>query len=198
MDMYDGIVTRRSSRKFKDIVPEKEVLEKIIHAGRVAPSGGNNQSVHFLAITDKSVLDELAAMVREEFSKMEVEPDTYKSLRSAIEASKRGAYVFHYHAPVLVVLANKKNYGNAMADSSCAAMSMMLLANELDLGSCWINQLHWLTENERIRGYLESLGLGEEEWVCASLSIGYVNTEEGLPNRQEKIINGNPVTWIEG
>ena len=49
---------------------------------------------------------------------------------------------FHYGAPVYIVTANKMGYGNAMADSACALENMMIAANALDLGSCWINQFH--------------------------------------------------------
>ncbi len=40
-------------------------------------------------------------------------------------AAKKGAYVFHYGAPVFIVTANKKSYGNAMADSACALENMI-------------------------------------------------------------------------
>ena len=44
----------------------------------------------------------------------------YVSLRNSINASKTANYVFHYNAPVFIVVANKKEYGNAMTDSVCA------------------------------------------------------------------------------
>lgn len=68
--------------------------------------------------------------------------------------------MFHYNAPVFIAVANKKGYGNAMADSACALENMMIAANALDIGSCWINQLHWLDENERVREFMMSHGLG--------------------------------------
>ena len=69
--------------------------------------------------------------------------------------------------------ANRKDYGNAMADSACALENMMIAANALDLGSCWINQLHWLDEDTRVRGYLEGQGLAEDETVTGGLILGY-------------------------
>ena len=136
MDALTLIKTRHSTRKFSDKPVEKEKLEQVIEAGRFAPSGGNNQTTHFIVIRDKAVLSELARIAREEFSKMELKPDTYASMAKSIKLSKKGTYVFHYNAPVLILAANRIGYGNNMADCSCAVENMMLMANALDLGSC--------------------------------------------------------------
>ena len=141
-----------------------------------------------------SVKKELVELVKEEFAKMEVVEGMYPSIRNSIERSKKGNYIFHYDAPVLIVVANKKDYGNAMADSSCALENMMIVANALDLGSCWINQLHWLDENPTLRNYLEELGLKEDETITGGLSLGY--SENELPERKPLLRTGNPVTWI--
>ena len=196
MDALEAITTRRSTRKYGADVPEKELIEKVIEAGRYAPSGGNSQTTHFLVITDPDVLKELVWIVQTAFAKMEIQPDTYTSLKNSINASRRGNYVFHYNTPVLIVTANKKGYGNAMADSACALENMMIAANALDLGSCWINQLHWLDEDEAVREYLYGLGLAEDETVTGALSLGYA--AEGLPGRTALPRSGNPVTWISG
>ena len=73
---------------------------------------------------------------------------------------------------------------------------MFLAANALDLGSCYINQLHWLDENIRIRAYMEKLGLNQDETICASMVVGHVDSKDGLPLRQGRKITGNPVTII--
>ena len=103
--------------------------------------------------------------------------------------------MFHYGAPVLIVAANRKNYGNAMADSACALENMMIAANALDLGACWINQLHWLTEDAGIRARMEALGLAEDETITGGLILGY--GMDGLPERRPLERKGNPVTWVE-
>ena len=184
MNVLDAIVSRRSTRVYKPIPVEREKVEKILDAGRYAPSGGNNQTAHFLVIQKKDVLEKLVTLVQEAFAKMEVCEGMYKSIRNSILQSKTGNYVFHYRAPVLIVVANQKDYGNNMADTACAIENMMLEANELDLGSCWINQVHWLTDNPVICEYL------------ASVAIGYPETPDGLPLRKPLDRKGNEVTWI--
>ena len=140
-------------------LPPMEMIERVVEAGRAAPSGGNSQTTHMIVITKRETLDPLASIVQDAFAAMEVGPDTYISLRRSVSAAKRGGYVFHYGAPVLIVTANKKGYGNALADSACALENMMIAANALDLGSCWINQLHWLDGDANVRACMESLGL---------------------------------------
>lgn len=195
METFEAIRTRRSTRAYKPDPIPRELLDKVLTAGRLAPCGSNSQTTRFIVIENAATLSELATMVQEEFAKMEAAEDMYRSLRAAVLASKKGGYVFHYHAPVLVVTANKVGYGNAMADCACAVENMMLEANELDLGSCWINQLHWLAEDERVRERMLELGMEEDETVCASVALGYPATEDGLPMRKEREIAGNPVTF---
>ena len=193
MEALEAILTRRSTRKYSDVMPERDLIEKVIEAGRYAPSGHNNQTTHFIVFTGKEVLSELAETVRDEFSKMDVTEDMYVSMKGSVMAAKKGGYVFYYGAPVLIVVANKIGYGNAMADSACALENMMIAANALDLGSCWINQLHWLDENKVIRELMYKHGLKEDETITGGLIIGY--PADGIINRQMTERKGNPVTW---
>ena len=197
MDVFSCIATRHSTRKFKEEPVPQEVLDKVIEAGRQAPSGKHKNQSRFIVIRKKEVLQELIALVQQEFAKMEVTPENDDNFGGAIRAAKKGGYVFMYNAPVLIVVANKRDYGNKYADVSWAMQNMMLAANALDLGSCWINQLRWLQDNPVLRAYLQKLGMAEDEEVCASLSIGYPDTPDGLPGRRVMLVTGNPVVYID-
>ena len=69
-------------------MPDKKAVEAIIDAGRHAPSGGNNQTTHFIVISDPAVLSELVVLVREAFAKMEVYPGMYSSMKNNVIAAK--------------------------------------------------------------------------------------------------------------
>ena len=185
MNTFENIITRRSTRKYLDKEVSQELLEKIIETGRYAPSGGNSQSNHFLVIQNKQIIDHLVKMVERAFSQMEITENMYRSLQNSINLSKKGGYVFCYNAPVLIIVANKKDYGNNQADCALALENMMLEANELDLGSCYINQ-----------SYLQSLGMNEDERVYGSLIVGYPDTNDGKPLRKVLPRKGNEVTWF--
>ena len=195
MNALETILTRRSTRNYRPDAVEQEKLDQILDCARQAPSGGNNQTNHLLVIRNKDVMAKLAAMAQKAFSEMEADENTYASLRRAIEASKKGGYVFYYNAPVLIAVANRKDYSNNIADCACAIENMMVAANALDLGSCWINQLKWLNEEPEILSYLQSLGMKEEERVYGALILGY--PAAGLPNRNLMKQKGNEVTYID-
>lgn len=196
MNTFENIMTRRSTRKYLDQSVSQELLEKIIETGRYAPSGGNSQSNHFLVVQNKQIIDHLVKMVEKTFSKMEINENMYRSLQNSINLSKKGGYVFCYNAPVLIIVANKKDYGNNQADCALALENMMLEANELDLGSCYINQLKWLNEDQEILSYLQSLGMKEDERVYGSLIVGYPDTNDGKLLRKALPRKGNEVTWL--
>lgn len=196
MNTFENIMTRRSTRKYLDKKVSQELLYKIIETGRYAPSGGNSQSNHFLVIQNKQIIARLVKMVEKAFSKMEITENMYRSLQNSINLSKKGGYAFCYNAPVLIIVANKKDYGNNQADCALALENMMLEANELDLGSCYINQLKWLNEDQEILSYLQSLGMKEDERVYGSLIVGYPDTKDGKPLRKALPRKGNEVTWL--
>lgn len=196
MNALDSIMTRRSTRRFKKDMPETEKLEKIVEAGRYAPSGGNNQTTHFFVIQNEELLKELAEAAQKAFAAMEAEEGMYPSMLSSVLQSKKGGYVFHYNAPVLIVTANRKDYGNNIADCACALENMMIAANELDLGSCWINQLKWLNEEPDILAVFRKYGLKEDERIYGALAVGYADTPDGLPERTPLPRKGNEAEWI--
>lgn len=195
--VLDCIATRHSTRKFKPEQAADALLAQVLEAGRQAPSGKNKQQNHFLVIRKPEVLDNLVRLVCEEFAKMEITEMNRDDVGGAIKLSKKGTYVFNYHAPTLIVVANKKTYGNNFADTSVAVQNMMLAANAIDLGTCWINQLRWLQDNPVILSYLHTLGLADDEIPFGAISIGYSAAADGLPNRQRLPVKGNAVTYID-
>jgi len=73
---------------------------------------------------------------------------------------------------------------------------MMIMANELDLGSCWINQLRWLNEEPAIIEVFRGYGMLEDERIYGALALGYPDTGDGLPERKPLPRKGNEVIYI--
>lgn len=190
--VLQAIHTRRSVRKYQQEQISDQLLDAVLEAGRYAPSGGNNQTTHFIVIQNHEVLRYLRDLVEREFANMPLTDDLYSSLKSSIRQSQAGGYEFYYQAPTLIVVANKRAYGNAMADSACALQNMMIAAHALGLGACWINQLHWLTDHPAIAEALGEIGLLPDETVCGGLSLGY----SAQPDLQPLKRHGNPVTYV--
>lgn len=196
MTTLEAIRTRRSTRRFSNKPVEVKKLDWIVNAGRYAPSVGNSQTCHFIVVRNKEVLAKLAELAQAAFAKMKITEGMYKSIANSIRASKKSNYVFHYDPDTLIIVANQKDYGNNIADCACALENMMIAANELDLGSVWINQLKWLNEDETLLEYERTLGLEENERIYGALALGYPGTEDGLPCRTPLERTGNKVTYI--
>ena len=60
MDIWDTITSRRQVRSFTSDPIPKEDLERILEAGRRAPSARNGQRWDFVVVSDKDQLDRLS------------------------------------------------------------------------------------------------------------------------------------------
>ncbi len=112
--VIEGIKNRRSTRSFKKEQISEEALQEILQCGLLAPSGMDEQGIHFSVIQDADILNELKQMVKRDFI---------------------------YGAPTLIVVHCDKDYRYAMSDGSAALENMYIAANALGLGACWINQM---------------------------------------------------------
>ncbi|MBN1635426.1 MAG: nitroreductase family protein [Deltaproteobacteria bacterium] len=62
--MLDLIKTRRSIRNFTDKNIDDELVDKILEAGRWAPSGLNNQPWRFAVVKDQGLKDKLSLLTK--------------------------------------------------------------------------------------------------------------------------------------
>jgi len=193
-DIFEVLARRRSVRNFRQDPVEQETLEKIIAAGRMAASGGNNHTTHLLVIQNHAFLRTLRELVEQAFADMEITEDMYRSMQNSVRLSKQGGYEFYYQAPMLIVTANRRGYTNALVDSACVLENMMLAATALGVGSCWINQLHWLDDDPAIRGALEAVGLRADETITGGVALGYPAGDNAFFVREKAA--EDPVTYV--
>jgi len=64
METWDAYRSRRNIREYADRPLETEVLDRILEAGRRAPSAFNSQPWDFVVVTGHPALDELATVWR--------------------------------------------------------------------------------------------------------------------------------------
>lgn len=183
-EVLNSIHARRSTRNFQERQVEPEHLEALLDAAIWAPSGGNNQTWLFTAIQNKGILLKLNELVREGFQHW-VPDDDYPGKLGAKAGSQREGYNFYYHAPTLIIASNGPNYENAMADCALGLENLFLAAQSLGLGSCYINQLHWLRNDPGVRDFLFEQGIPKEHTICSAATIGYIGKESTPPPRKE-------------
>ncbi|MCB2358702.1 nitroreductase family protein [Clostridium estertheticum] len=187
-EVLDCIRSRRSTRKFKEQQIKEEELKALLEAATWAPSGGNNQSWLFTAIQNKETLLRINELLRQGFKRWVPDDDYPGKLGVKAAAEKKDCHFF-YHAPTLIIASNKPNYENAMADCSLALENLFLAANSIGLGTCYINQLHWLRNDAEFREFLFELGIPKEHTICSSAVVGYIDKPSIALSRKEGTIN---------
>ena len=147
MEFEELIRERYSVRKFAAAPIEEEKLQKILEAGRIAPTGHNNQPQRVYVVKSPEALEKI-----------------------------RGLCVCAFNAPVVLMVAVNRNeeWKNdlepgqtaGVQDAAIAATHMMLEAWNLGIGSCWVN---WIPYTK----VKEAFGLPEEEELILIMPIGY-------------------------
>ena len=63
--VFEAIYSQRQFTRYKpDLVP-REAIDKIIDAATKAPSGGNTQPWHFIAITERDLIEKIGGLYRD-------------------------------------------------------------------------------------------------------------------------------------
>lgn len=173
-EVIDAMKKRRSVRKFKSDMPPKSDIEQIIEAGLYAASGKNMQSAKIIAITDKTLRDEISA------------------LNCKIGGWDEGFDPF-YNAPVILLVIADKSFPTSIYDGSLVMGNLMLAAHSLGLGSIWIHRAKEECETPEIKKLLADLGI-EGEWEgVGHCAVGYADVDTS------KILERKPdrVYWAE-
>jgi nitroreductase len=63
--IYELMQSRRSVRRFKPEMPDRQRIERLLEAAITAPSASNKQPWRFLVVTNPAVIARMAAAVRE-------------------------------------------------------------------------------------------------------------------------------------
>ncbi len=64
MDFYEAVRTRRSVRSYKPNPIPKEVLNRVLEAVRIAPSGGNRQPWKFIIVQNEALKQKMVSLPR--------------------------------------------------------------------------------------------------------------------------------------
>ena len=112
MEILDIFANRRSVRKYAQGSLEDEVLDKILKAGLLAPSGHARRPWEFILVRDKRMLERLSG------------------------CRESGANMLKQAAAAIVVIADEQKQDVWIEDCSVALGYMHLAASALNLRSC--------------------------------------------------------------
>lgn len=102
MDIFEAIETRRTIRKFKEVTPSVEDINKIINAARLAPSSTNTQMWHYLAIYNNQIKLKMKEAVQSSYDEIKNWQES-KGYEGKIEYYKQHS-IFFADAPVLIAV----------------------------------------------------------------------------------------------
>jgi len=154
MELLELMKERYSVRKFKEREIEKEKLEKILEAGRVAPTACNNQPQRILVLREKESMEKM-----------------------------KKCTPFTFDAPVILLICADKDKGwirkydgenHAKIDVSIVTTQMMLEAYNNGIGSTWV--CHF--DPKKIK---EEFNIPHNFEPINILPIGYPN-KDSMPN----------------
>jgi nitroreductase len=190
-DLFEAIYTTRSMRRLKTDPVPRDVIERIIEAATMGPSGSNRQPWVFLVVTERDDKEFIAHRYQQAWEKyltsaarkiLESEPDSQQGriLRSARYLANHLA-----DAPVLLFACVKRytdaaRRGEPMYGSIFPAIqNLCLAARSYGLGTS-ITGLHRMFGNE----IDARLGVPAEYANIALIPIGYPQGRWGRPDRK--------------
>lgn len=156
MDFLDLVKERYSCRSFAKKEIEKEKIEKILEAARLAPTAVNYQPQRILILNEKEKLSKLS------------------------ECTRMG-----WNAPLIMIICYDKTISwkskfdgrdEGIIDATIATTQMMLEVQNLGLGSTWIGYF----DSAKVR---EVYKIPENLEIIAMLAIGYPS-EEAKPSEK--------------
>lgn len=171
---YENLITRRSIRKYKPDMVERELIDQVVQAGLYAPSGHAEQSSAVIVVTNKELRDVIAEENRK------------------IEGWKEGIDPFYGAPVVLIVIANRAS-PNYIYDGSVTMENMALAAHALGLGSCWVHRARQEFESEFGKSILKRLGIVGDYEGIGHLILGYPAMDLPKPAKRKE----NRVFYIE-
>ena len=204
---------RRSLRVYQETPVEEVKLKMIIEAGRYAPTGTNRQACEYVVVNGRKMLDRICDIaiaklhaqgkevrktieeceksgkpIPEELARFATLPAVWE--RIALKWQEGGDQLLH-NAPALVIVHMKNNLATTPElDAAIAATQMVLLAETMGLGTCYIGFLIWAIENSPELKSMLGIPADNRSLIC--FTVGYPNVE------YLRFVSRNPakVHWV--
>ena len=157
LDFFEVVRNRRSIRKYQEKSVEKEKLERILEAARLAPSAMNRQPYQIFIVSNKEILSKISTVCNQDWK-----------------------------APVMMVMVSipkeawVRDDGEEYwkADAAIAMHQVSLAAYAEGLGTCWIAAF----KEKEVK---EILGIDSDSRVAFLSPLGYPAENKGpITNRK--------------
>ena len=171
--VMEAILHRRAIRRFAERQIEEEVLQQILEAGLYAPSAGGRQGVIFAVCQDREVNERLGKIKRAASSPHMADETHYVSREQPSIADDPNLKNAFYDAPTVITFFAPKNFLFSVDDCAVAAENMMLAADALGVGSCYIGQGWTAFADPYGREILKKWEIRTDYYAVMQLLLGY-------------------------
>lgn len=154
-DILHIITSRRSVRNYKKEKIKDEEVQKILEAGRWAPSASNNQPWRFIVINDDNQIKKIGEVTK------------ILTINN-----------FVANSPLIIIIYTERRHRWVDLDCGMCAQNMMLEAHSLGIGSCFIGAFR---ENK----IKEIVNLPQDYYIVGLITFGYPEGEARPKERIE-------------
>lgn len=200
------MLERRSVRNFKKTPVPEPLIERILEAGRFAPSAGNHQPWKFTVVTDPEFLAQLEGACHAVWGGMYPAFADDQAVMNLVGAIPTGAFdprvvagigcvarkelPVYLNAPVVIFAGGNDKMVNPEMHIGICGQNMNLAARALGLGFCWSGFGTGINFIPEIKA---KLGFADPSWnIQMTFEIGYpAFKQQGMVPRHYR-----PVTWF--
>lgn len=172
MDLIDGLLTRRSVRKYQDKKIEKDDLKEIIRIAQYAPSAHDTRPWEFVVVEDRQTLAEFRHLQR-----------------ASLFATNAAAVILVCVDMTKTLTREKEDWNYSDVDASAATMNLLLAAHGKGIGACWCGCSPMAKPIEDVS---KRFGLPEHIKPCSIVVLGY---QEGEQRQSAERYNESKIHW---
>ncbi len=178
-DVLNVIKNRRSVRNFKQEQINQESIDIIIEAGIYAPTAHNDQPWHFTVVQNQELLEKINLISKKGMANSGVE--------WMQKMSANPNFHLTYHAPTLIIVSGRKDALAWSVDCAAAIQNMLLVAEDMNIGSVWLGLVRFFLNDEE---EVKKLGIPEGYEPFYGVAFGYKEKEHApAPKRKLDVVN---------
>ncbi|HPI93796.1 MAG TPA: FAD-dependent oxidoreductase [Deltaproteobacteria bacterium] len=215
------IYNRRSTRVYKPDAVPKEIINRVLEAGRFAPSAGNCQGWKFVVLTDKTLMAQMSTSVLKFLNMFTKLYQGKGPMRTAIKKTLAFAKpsgcdqrpmvamqalltpkfgdkplsVFFDAPCAILLLAHHMHISDASLGIGICAQNMVMAAHSLGLGTCYVGFVSTaLKMDPATKKFWPKLGISwPYDIPCTVLTLGYPAVQVDKPVNREF----PRIVWVE-
>ncbi len=191
-ELMETIMHRRAIRRFDARQIEESALQEILQAGLYAPSAGGKQGVILVVCQDKEVNERLGRIKRANSNPHMATATSYVSKEQPSIADDPNIKNAFYDAPTVITMFAPKNFLFSAEDCAVAAENMMLVADSLGIGSCYLGQGWPAFADPYGQEILKKWNIRTDYYAVMQLLLGYPREGDphptGKPRKNDRIL----------